>query len=210
MSIRPILFSILLACLGTAQAASPVPAFSRDGLRGWKAEIFKGETDYEITWRTTAPVVRSESHGTASGLIYEAEIDLKQTPELSWSWRVDAPLATPDEQVKEGDDYVSRVFVIAKGGMAFWNTLSINYVWSSNAPVGAHWPSPYTENVHVVVIESGSTHAGEWCSYSRNIRDDFVKYFGIDVATVNAVAIMTDTDDTGSDAVAWYGDISFQ
>jgi hypothetical protein len=67
--------------------------------------------------------------------------------------------------------------------------------------------SPYTANSIIVAIESGKDHLGEWVCEERNIRDDYRHFFGEDPPLLGAVAIMTDTDDTGGDAVAWYGDI---
>ncbi len=209
MRIRTILSLLLLSWLSAAQAESPIPSFSSSGLQGWEPEVFSGNTRYETTRQENGQCIRAESHGTASGLIHKAVIDLNKTPQLSWSWRVDAPLQNLAEREKTGDDYVSRIFVIAKDGLAFWNTRSINYVWSSSAPVGAHWPSPYNKNIHMVVIESGMENAGKWCNYQRDIRLDFKTYLGADVEKIDAVAIMTDTDNTQADAVAWYGDISF-
>jgi hypothetical protein len=42
----------------------------------------------------------------------------------------------------------------------------------------------------------------------RNIYRDYVSYFGEDPPDVIAIAIMTDTDNTGEEAVAYYGDIT--
>lgn len=41
----------------------------------------------------------------------------------------------------------------------------------------------------------------------RNIVDDYRRAFGEDPPHVGAIAIMTDTDNTGETATAWYGDI---
>jgi hypothetical protein len=39
----------------------------------------------------------------------------------------------------------------------------------------------------------------------RNLLEDYRKCFGEDPPKAGAVAIMTDTDNTGEQAVAWYG-----
>jgi hypothetical protein len=51
--------------------------------------------------------------------------------------------------------------------------------------------------------------AGQWVSEKRNIRDDFRQRFGEDIDTIDAVALMTDTDNSGQSATAWYGDLYF-
>jgi hypothetical protein len=44
----------------------------------------------------------------------------------------------------------------------------------------------------------------------RNVLEDYRKAFGEDPPLINGVAIMTDTDNTGESAVAYYGDIWFK
>ena len=51
--------------------------------------------------------------------------------------------------------------------------------------------------------------SGEWVTEKRNVREDMEKYFGKDITSIDAIAIMTDTDNTGREAHASYGDIFF-
>jgi len=46
-------------------------------------------------------------------------------------------------------------------------------------------------------------------SEKRNIRADLQKLFGEDLRTIDAVALMTDTDNSGGQVSAFYGDIWF-
>jgi hypothetical protein len=48
----------------------------------------------------------------------------------------------------------------------------------------------------------------KWVNEDRNIYEDFRKFFGEEPPLLGAVALMTDTDNTGEEAVAWYGDIT--
>ena len=43
----------------------------------------------------------------------------------------------------------------------------------------------------------------------RNIHEDYKQAFGEEPPMISGVAIMTDTDNTGESAIAWYGDITF-
>jgi hypothetical protein len=99
--------------------------------------------------------------------------------------------------------------VIVSGGLAFWRTRSLVYVWSSNQPKGSTWDNAFTDNAKVIALESGDADAGRWIREKRDVRADFRRLFGDDVDTLDAVAIMTDTDNSGQSATAWYGDISF-
>ena len=59
----------------------------------------------------------------------------------------------------------------------------------------------------MVAVESGSSLAGRWLQEERDILADYKQLFGEDPPKAGAVAMMTDTDNTGASAVAWYGDI---
>ena len=50
-------------------------------------------------------------------------------------------------------------------------------------------------------------NTGKWLEYRRNIYEDYQKYFGSAPGKVGAIAVMTDTDTTGSKATACYGPI---
>jgi hypothetical protein len=50
---------------------------------------------------------------------------------------------------------------------------------------------------------------GAWLSYTRDIRADFEKAFGEAPGALLGVGLMTDTDNTGEQVHAWYGDIQF-
>jgi len=47
--------------------------------------------------------------------------------------------------------------------------------------------------------------AGELVRERRNVREDWRRAFGQDIEAIDAVAIMTDTDNSGQKARAWYG-----
>ena len=86
--------------------------------------------------------------------------------------------------------------------------LAITYVWA-NAPVGSSWPNPFTARAAVmVVVDSGP--GGQWRRHARNVREDFRRFHGKDVKRLDGVAIMTDTDNSGTAGRAWYGDLSFR
>jgi len=49
----------------------------------------------------------------------------------------------------------------------------------------------------------------QWVSEERNIYGDYKKAFGQEPPMISGVAIMTDTDNTGESATAYYGDFLF-
>lgn len=186
-----------------------VARFSAGDLAGWQTKSFAGETRYALVEDQGLRVLRADSDGAASGLYREIAIDLKQTPVLNWSWKVDAVLAGNDERTRAGDDYPVRIYVVFSGGLRFWRTRAINYVWSGHQQIGSEWPNAFTGNARMVAVESGEGKAGGWVMYSRNVREDYRRLFRSEPGKIDAVAIMTDTDNTGQSATAWYGDIWF-
>lgn len=186
-----------------------VGAFESGDLEGWEPEVFVGETRYEIVELNGRQALYAHSDGTASGLYREIEIDLTETPYLNWRWKVGNVLEDLDETTEAGDDYAARVYVVVSSGVLFWRTWAISYVWSGSQPEGATWPNAYTEHVEMVAVASGEERVGEWVTHRRNIREDFRERHGRDIDRIDAVALMTDTDDSGLEAEAWYGDIWF-
>jgi hypothetical protein len=60
----------------------------------------------------------------------------------------------------------------------------------------------------MVAVESGNGKAGTWVAEERNLCEDYRALFGEDPPEIGAVALMTDTDNTGGEATAYYGDIT--
>jgi hypothetical protein len=61
----------------------------------------------------------------------------------------------------------------------------------------------------MIAVQGKQQATGQWLNEKRNIREDYRRLFGDDIRYVDAVAIMTDTDNTGVEASAYYGDIYF-
>ena len=185
---------LLTLCIRATANAEPPP--------GWRHVAFEGETRYQLSdhgcWRATA-------RASASGLAREQPVDLARTPWLNWRWRAAQPPAWPaaDEQSKQGDDFLARVYVIKKGWVP-WRTRAINYVWSRSHPPGSHWPNPWAGQAEMVVVQGPHSEVGQWQSFSRDVAADFKRFHDLEVDSVDAVAIMTDTDNTGVVAEACY------
>lgn len=183
--------------------------FSVDGLDGWEAQLFRNKmpTRYRIVDDRGVRVLRADCSASASGLIRRERVDLGRTPILQWRWRTRALLTGTNEREKSGDDFALRVYVVRDGGWALWRTRSLVYVWSNGESSGDHWPNPYTDNAHVVIVRRGPQQVGEWVEETRDVRADFATYLGLRYDAVDGVALMSDCDDTGAEVRAWYGDI---
>lgn len=203
--------AVLALAAFSVQAAQhvAVSAFATDGLKGWETRSFQGRTEYKVVDTQHGAAVRATSDGTASGLYRKVDVDLQKTPYLHWSWKVSHSLKGLRERTKAGDDYAARVYVVFPGGLAFWRTVALNYVWSGSQAVGTWWRNAFTDHAAMLAVESGDAKAGQWVSERRNILDDYRKAFGDEAPAPGAVAIMTDTDNADGSATAWYADIYF-
>ncbi|WP_260839197.1 DUF3047 domain-containing protein [Methylomonas koyamae] len=207
-----LLFSLTLLVHqpGLAESVFPIGNFSRNDLDGWEHKSFKGETRYRLLAIDGVIALAADSRAAGSGLFKELTVDLTQTPYLNWSWRVTQPLAGLNEQSKLGDDYAARLYVVVKGGLAFWQTRAINYVWAGNNQKNSVWPNAFAgDHAMMLALRGPEAPVNIWQHEKRNIRADFKQLFGDDISNINAVAIMTDTDNSGREASAAYGDIWF-
>lgn len=59
----------------------------------------------------------------------------------------------------------------------------------------------------MVAVRSGDDRAGEWVAERRDLRAGFRRHFGIEADHVDGIAVMTDCDNHGGRATAYYGDI---
>jgi hypothetical protein len=177
-------------------------------IAAWSEKSFKGKTRYSIEQSEGKSVLRAESSGSASGYYRTLDLQANEYPWLNWSWKILQTLAAENPYLKTGDDFAARVYIVFPGRF-FWQRRSIVYVWSDKLPVNTVIANAYTDRVAVIAIESGNRFAGSWRYESRNYVADYRACFHDEPDDPVAIAFMTDTDNTGSQAVAWYGDIFF-
>ena len=199
---------------------------------GWKPLTFKKidrHTAYSLVKDADTVVVKAVSEASASGLTREIKINLKEYPIVQWRWKVANILKNGDVTKKEGDDYPTRLYItfeydsskVSFFKKAQYETIrllygqypplgAINYIWESKAPKGTIVSNPYTDQAKMIVVESGLDRLNQWVSEERNIKEDYKQAFGEDPPMISGIAIMTDTDNTGESAIAYYGDIIFK
>ena len=205
----PLLLLLAVPLAAADPARVDIGRFTAGDLSGWQRKSFRGETEYALRVENGVRALCARSRDAGSGMFRELEVDLQATPWIHWSWKVDTGLHAGDERTRAGDDYPARVYVVFSGGAAFWRTRALNYVWSSREPEGAVWPNAFTANARMVAVRSGTEGAGQWQGERRDVLADYRRIFGEDPGKVDAVAVMTDTDNGGGSAAACYGDIWF-
>jgi len=181
-----------------------------DGLKPqWERRDFQGKTAYTVIKEGEGHILKAESNASASGLIYRLTYDPKEYPILTWRWKVENIIQRGDETKKEGDDYAARVYII----FPHWFlplSKTINYIWANKVPKGKHITSPYYAKDIMFAVESGEENIGRWIVEKRNVYEDFKNLFGTEPPDVGGIAIMTDTDNTGETARAYYDDIRIE
>ena len=181
-----------------------------DGLTSqWDHRAFVGETLYKTETLAGKTCLRAEANGTASGLFREIDVDLTKTPYLNWQWYIENSLGPADETSKAGDDYPARIYVVVSGGLFFWRTRALNYVWASNQAQFSAWPNAFTSNAVMFALQSGPELAKSWVAERRNVLADIKTHLKLDTTEINAIAIMTDTDNSDQSAIACYRNIYF-
>lgn len=61
----------------------------------------------------------------------------------------------------------------------------------------------------MIAVEAGSDKLGQWLNEKRNVREDIMHVFGEDIRYIKGIALMSDTDNSGGAALAYYSDIYF-
>jgi len=213
-AMKIVLFVLLTACLVVVLPSDSRSGKDRividdfeSGLKGaWEKKVFEGETIYSVVETSEGKVLRAVSNGTASGMIFKIEYDPEEYPYISWRWKVENTIKKGDARKKEGDDYAARIYVV----FPHWFpplSKSLNYIWANRLPRGESIENTYFSGAVMIAVESGHERVGDWVREVRNIADDYLAVFGKKPGKVGAIAIMTDTDQTGEKAVGYYDDI---
>lgn len=217
--LRHIVFIISIGTSLFVNASINLTSLNSNGIQQWEHEVISGESTYNVLTYKDHIALKAISDNSASGLVLKKKIDLLETPYMNWSWLTESKLPLLNEHNKEGDDYVARVYVVIDGGLMLWTTKSISYVWSSNQSQGQVWDNAFTgSSVQMIAVRGQNAELGHWYNEKRNVYNDLIDHFGdkgSEKSNLNAyryidiVAIMTDTDNSGSNAESYYGDIVF-
>ena len=204
-------FALFFLLVGTSRADElSVGNFSASNLEGWKDKVFSGKTFYQLVQLNDKKVLEARSQNSASGLIKEIHVDIKKYPYLKWSWRIENRLHIQDEKVKSGDDYAARIYVVVDGGIFFWRTRAVCYVWAYGASKGEVWENAFAgKNAMMMALRNRQDKMSTWYFEKRNVYEDFKRLFGIEFGFIDAVGLMTDTDNSHGQVKAYYGDIYF-
>jgi len=166
-------------------------------------------TKYSLGNNENGKFLKAEANNSASGLGKEIKINLKETPFLNITWKVEKDLPGIDEDSKKGHDYAARVFVVKKTGATPLSNRAMNYVFSSNNDVNTYHPSPFTKRSIDYVLSTTKENLNKWVTVKVNVREHFKKFHNLDLEEINGVALMSDTDNSKLKAISYYQNIYF-
>jgi len=219
MMLSRFLMVLFAMTITLAVNANNITNLASNGVQQWEHKVFAGQTKYSIVNHKGQRAVKAQSNGAGSGLFLKKRIDLQKTPFINWRWLVEQKLSGLNERQKKGDDYIARIYIVIDGGIAVWKSKSVNYVWSSNQARNQVWNNPFAGNkVKMISVRGKDDTLGQWFSEKRNVYQDLIKYFGDKGSAkanlnayrfIDAVAIMTDTDNSKKKAESFYGDVVF-
>jgi hypothetical protein len=208
----------------TLEPGGPLPA-------GWKnLPVVHGKplTQYTLVHDGNATVLQADANRSASALMHEGNIDLTQTPVVAWRWKAEKPIEGADNRVGSKEDAparlvftfdgdTSKLSIFDRTSMAVAKRLggqdlpyaTLMYIWSTSAAPGSAIANPHTGRVQMIVLSGQPGDAGQWQTLRRNIVQDYEKVFHEAPGRITGYGLLTDTDNTGATARAWYGDMQF-
>ncbi len=212
------------APFSTAAALDILPP----GWKPYRLARFKKPTLYQLVPLNGTVAMRAQADASASGLQYDLSVDLHEYPLLTWHWKVPELIGGANNTLQQVEDSPARVIVTFEGGREklpdaeqinydlakamTGNELpyaTIMYIWENNLPEGSVIDHHFSTRVKMIVAGSGRKDIDRWHEERMNVLEDYRRAFGEEPPRVRAVGIMSDSDNTGGRAVAYYGDIRF-
>jgi len=173
----------------------------------WREVEVHGRTQYQAAVLEDRSCLKARSEGGASILLSAVDFDPDTYEWLSWEWRVEQPVEGERLERKDGSDAAARVYVYFETGGLPWQKRSIDYVWSASLPVGTVLSSAYSSTSKIIVVDGGPQTLFRWRRFARNLEEDYRLCFGEEAPHVVAIGLMTDTDNTKGQALAYFDEL---
>jgi len=192
-------------------------------LEGWMSASDNFKDFYKIGKEGNNYFLKARVKEGGAIIAKEFDYNLKEFPILSWKWRALKLPKGGDERYKNSGDSVAGIYIIfpslikpekLRNNWGFKIPISdhlkpkcVKYVWSSSLPKGTVTDSPYSSKTKIIVLENGDSSLNQWITEEVNVYEDYKRVFHKEPDGVRAVGILTDADDTSSEAMADYDDI---
>lgn len=208
--------------------ASPWARLGARGEPSWVHQAIPGKTATRFAYekKDGRDAVAVHAPASASMLRREMRVEPADLGRVRFSWKVPALMEQADLALRDKDDAAVRVVLLFDGDRSRFSGrdaalaelvravtgeempyATLMYVWCNRREPGAVVSSPRTGRIRKMVIESGPARLNRWLEYERDVRADYLRAFGEEPGALVGIAIMTDSDNTRSDARAWYGPV---
>ena len=186
-------------------------------------------TQYRLAATPDGTALEANADRSASGLYRRIRIDPKSHPIVEWRWKVVQPVAGAEPRIPVREDSPARLVISFHGDinrLDFQERITLRlykgltgqtlpyamlmYIWAGALPAETTIPSEHTQKIQMVVVPSDEARVGQWVPFRRNVLEDYRRIFGEEPGDIVAVGVLTDSDDTGQQARALYGDITFR
>jgi hypothetical protein len=186
----------------------------------------KTATRYEWTEKEGRRAIMARSERSAS--MWRKRLKPVRQPigEVQFSWWVQDIIAGADLTDVDRGDAPARVMFAFDGDIASLPLrtrmlfdlaqaltgeqppyATLTYVWDARLPVGTVVVNPRSDRIRSIVVDSGPGALRRWRDHRRDLAADFRHAFGEEPGALTSVALMTDSDNTQSQARAWYGPV---
>lgn len=190
-----------------------VDDFENEKMQNWHGRADHYESIYKLDSIDGQSYLSASSKGSDNFILKKLDVDLVKYPYLNWKWRANTLPVNGDESKKQNCDIAASVIIVFRASK--WRPQTLKYTWSSTLEKNtitkspfAHWPT----RTDIVVLQSGDKHLNEWVTEKVNVLDHYKMLYdkkNVKQRKVEALVIMTDSDNTNSLSEADYDDIYF-
>lgn len=220
MKLRVLLLCALLAGCAGLQAPSEPDGWHGVSLPG------KAPTRYAADTKDGRPAIAARADRSAS--LWRRHVDVlpEKLGMVDFSWWVQGPVPGADLGDAEREDAPARVLFAFDGDhgrltprnrmlfdLAQLMTgerppfATLMYVYGNASQPGTVLIGNRTDRIRKIVVDAGEASSMQWRMHRRDLVADFRHAFGEAPGRLISIAVMTDTDNTGGQASAWYGPV---
>ena len=214
-------------CVSLLAGCATTPKLAADG---WQQQTLPGKpnTHYRWTQKEGRTALQADSQQSAS--LWRKRLDPAEPApqQVRFSWWVQDLIPQASVAQAHLEDSPARVVFGFDGDRQRLSARNRNlfdlaetltgeappfatlmYVWDPALPVGTVVVNPRTDRIRKIVVDSGPQHLRSWRDHQRNLAEDFRRAFNEEPGALVSVAVMSDSDNTKSQARSWFGPVQW-
>jgi len=171
----------------------------------WELKVKSGKAQVAIVEDTQTKALHLPCREASFAVEQATNAEVQRAPVLTWLWK--AVRLPPRGDVRSGktDDQALQLL------LAFDGKKVLSYVWGTQAPVGTvvddsiGWPVNVT--LKVLVVQSGEADVGRWVTMTRNVVDDYRRFFQEEPGPLKGIRVQSNCQHTDAEAEGYMGPI---